>query len=331
MGGEFMDTAKMIELPPRGKVKEDMTFGYVDVPETITLEHRPFLDNLTKASLTMQQEIRNGREIDVSFQDVKIPTNGAEMKMRIFLPEGKGAFPLVLYYHGGGFAIRNIDCYDYIGRYIAKNSGAVVCMPEYSLAPEYRYPTQLNQCYDALIWARNHAAEYQASSAFDVVMGDSAGGNLAAVVSLLCRDRGIRVPCKQILAYPVVDMAMEHKRESETLYGKGYNLDYDHVKSYCGAYFECEDDRWDSYASPLLAPNPRDLPSCVMILAECDVLIDQGLEYLKRLKDAGVEVNYTIFHGMPHDFLSYAYEESYEAYDLICREVKAICMRSHQL
>ena len=315
-----MQHGKMLVTPPRGGIKAGLTFGYVDVPNALTPETRPFLNTLTQASLALQQRIRKGREVDIPTRDVTVIAGGFETKVRLFLPEGPGPFPLVLYSHGGGFAIRDVDCFDYIGRYLAKAADAVVVMPDYLLAPEHPFPTQLEQCYATLLWARKHAAEFHASDGWDVVAGDSAGGNLSTAICLKCLSEGVRVPALQVLAYPVVDMRVGKPRESEERYGTGYNLDYQHVLSYNAAYASPEQ-QTNPFVSPLLAPSLRGMPPCLMVSAECDVLIDQGMEYLQRLKDAGVSIEYRIFEGMPHDFLFFDYPESYEAYELISRRI----------
>lgn len=318
-----MQQGKMLAVPPRGGIKPGLTFGYVDVPAALTPETRPFLDSLTEASLALQKRIRKGREVEIPTRDVLIEAGGLPTRVRLFLPEGQGPFPLLLYSHGGGFAIRDVECFDYIGRVLAQGAEAVVVMPDYALAPEHPYPTQLNQCYDTLLWARKHAAEWNARATWDVVAGDSAGGNLSTAICLRCLHDAIRVPALQVLAYPVVDMRAGEPRESEMLYGTGYNLDYKHLLSYNAAY--ATPAQWlDPLVSPLLAPDLRGLPPCKALLAECDVLIDQALEYLKRLQDADVQVEYRIFRGMPHDFLFFDYEESYSAYAWISERVRAL-------
>lgn len=314
-----MKRYQMITEPPRGGLKEGLSFGYVDVPAVMTREDRPFLDELTKNSLDLQREIRTEKITGVRVIRTTFPSGGKEVEARIYIPEEEGEYPLLMYYHGGGFAIRDLDCFDYIHRYLAKNGKAVVVGVEYDLSPEAKFPTAAKQCFDGLRWARSNAEKWGADAERDIVAGDSAGGNLSTVVSLMCRDQGIRVPTKQILIYPAVDQALQDMRESEKLYGTGYNLDFKHMVSYGKAYVEKEEDLLNPYVSPLFAEDVSGLPKAYFIDAECDILLDQGLEYAGRLKEAGVETEYRIFEGMPHDFLFFAFPESYEAYDLICK------------
>jgi len=315
---------EMLIQPSRGGLKEGVSFGYVDVPQNMTDADRPFLDHLTDESLKLQQRIRKGKEIVVKTHDTTYLSNGKQKKIRIFIPDANEPCPVILYYHGGGFAIRDIECYDYIGRYIAAKSKAVVFMPEYSLSPENKFPTAVEECYDALLWARENAGRYNGDADNDIVIGDSAGGNAAIVVSMMCRDRGVRIPKKMIPVYPVVDQTGLIDRESQHIYGKNYNLDYAHMISYSKAYVRSDTDLSHKYCSPLFAESVAGLPSCMMIMAECDILIDQGLEFAKRLVDAGIEFDYRVFKGMPHDFLFYGFDESYEAYDLICDAIKKL-------
>lgn len=314
---------EMIEQPERGGLKDGLHFGYVDVPEKITCEQRAFLNELTANSLVLQKEIRTER-IDVKTADIVIPTSYGEIKARVYMPGGDVRLPLVMNYHGGGFAIRDIECFDYLSRKYAKDAPAVVVTIDYDLAPEKRFPTQAEEAYEALLFAREHAAEYGADPERDVVTGDSAGGNLSTVVSQMCRDRGLRVPKRQILAYPVVDARPEVVRESDGLYGVGYNLDYKHLLSYNRAYIAKAEDALNPYVSPLLAKSMVGLPACRMISAQCDILLDSGMEYAKRLKDAGVDVDYRIYKGMPHDFLFYGFPESYDAYRQICAWIREV-------
>ena len=308
---------KMIETVERGQMNAGLTFGYVDVPKVITEKHRPFLNELTAASLALQQEIRE--ELHTETRDVEIPCEYGNIKARVYIPEGEGPFPLILHYHGGGFAIRDIECFEFISQYYCIHTPAVIVTPEYDLAPEKKFPTQVEQCYAALLWARAHAEEYQANPEKDVVTGDSAGGNLSTVISMMCRDRGVRMPKLQILAYPVVDNRIGMNRESEKLYGEHYNLDLKHMESYTLAYVEKEEDIYNPYASPLLAESLEDLPPCKIIFAQCDCLVDQGMEYVMRLKEAGVPVEYVVYKGVPHDFMFYGFPESYAAYEQVCK------------
>ena len=314
----------MIMEPPRGGLKEGLQFGYVDVPAVMTEKDRPFLNELTANSMNLQREIRK-EEIDgLQVLNTVFVVCCRETKVRVYIPDKKEKekFPLLMYYHGGGFAIRDLDCFDYIHRYLAKNGKAVVVGVEYDLSPEAKFPVAVEQCFDGLVWAREHAEEWGADRKNDIVAGDSAGGNLSTVISLMCRDRGLSVPGKQILIYPAVDQALLERRESERLYGTGYNLDFQHMVSYGKAYVKDDDDLVNPYVSPLFAEDVSNLPKAYLIHAECDILLDQGLEYAERLKEAGVEVTYRIFQGMPHDFLFFAFPESYEAYDLICQWIQ---------
>ena len=321
MGGNIVQERrfKMITQPPRGGLREGLKFGYVDVPAVMTEKDRPFLDELTEVSLQLQKEIRKDTIEGLKIINTHFTSGGKEVAARVYIPEGEETYPMLMYYHGGGFAIRNIECFDYIHRYLARNAKTVVVSAEYDLSPEAKFPVAVQQCFDGLLWAREHAKDWNADASRDAVAGDSAGGNLSAVMCLMCRDQGIAVPAKQILIYPAVDQSLQSDRESERLYGTGYNLDFNHMVSYGKAYVKSDEDLLNPYVSPLFAENLEGMPKAYFLQAECDILTDQGLEYAQRLKEAGTEVEYRIFTGVPHDFLFFAFPESYEAYDLVCR------------
>ena len=152
-------------------------------------------------------------------------------------------------------------------------------MPDYALAPEHPYPTQLNQCYDTLLWARKHAAEWNARATWDAVAGDSAGGNLSTAICLRCLREGNRVPALQVLAYPVVDMRVGEPRESEMLYGTGYNLDYKHLLSYNAAY--ATPAQWlDPLVSPLAPTNGYKGIGLAAVYTQDNMKVTFGARYL---------------------------------------------------
>ena len=176
---------KMITQPPRGGLREGLKFGYVDVPAVMTEKDRPFLDELTEVSLQLQKEIRKDTIEGLKIINTHFTSGGKEVPARVCIPEGEETYPMLMYYHGGGFAIRNIECFDYIHRYLARNAKTVVVSVEYDLSPEAKFPVAVQQCFDGLLWAREHAKDWNADASRDAVAGDSAGGNLSAVMCLM--------------------------------------------------------------------------------------------------------------------------------------------------
>ena len=242
----------------------------------------------------------------VETTDTYLERDGERIPLRLYHPDGEGAFPVLVFYHGGAFMYNTFAIYEYVTRYIAKYAGALVVAVEYRLAPEYRCPV-----------GREDASRIS-------VCGDSAGGNFAAGVSLMARDRKGPAIRRQIMIYPVTCFVFEEQPYSEQRYAKGYFLEYTSLEDPLAPYFAPDDEeaRTDPYNSPLLAENLAGLPEAVFLSAECDPLLDQGLMYAARLEDAKVPVEYHIFEGMIHSFLNYTYEKSFACLDAVCAAVR---------
>lgn len=243
---------------------------------------------------------------------------GYNVPVRIHYPEGGGPFPVVVLFHGGGFMLNNLDVYDSVHRYLARFGNAVVISIDYRLAPEHRFPTGLEDCYAGLVWASRNAANYGGDVSSLTVVGDSAGGNFAAVVSLLARDRKGPKIHKQVLIYPLVTFEMG-RTESMKRYSKGYFLELDEdVHALPGYFHDPAKEMTNPYASPLLAESHKDLPPALMISAECDPILDQALVYAAVLQDDGVPVEYRLYKGMLHGFINRAYGKTFECLSAIC-------------
>ncbi len=260
----------------------------------------------------------------VETTDTYLERDGERIPLRLYHPDGEGAFPVLVFYHGGAFMYNTFAVYEYVTRYIAKYAGALVVAVEYRLAPEYRCPVGREDAYAALEWAEAHCGEYGGDASRISVCGDSAGGNFAAGVSLMARDRKGPAIRRQIMIYPVTCFVFEEQPYSEQRYAKGYFLEYNSLEDPLASYFAPDDEeaRTDPYNSPLLAENLAGLPEAVFLSAECDPLLDQGLMYAARLEDAKVPVEYHIFEGMIHSFLNYTYEKSFACLDAVCAAVR---------
>jgi acetyl esterase len=248
--------------------------------------------------------------------------DGADIPVRVYHPEGEGPFPIMVFYHGGGFSMNNLDIYDYVPRYMAKYGNIAIAAVEYRLAPENKFPTGLEDAYSALEWAVENAASYHGDISSVSVCGDSAGGNFAAAVSLMSRDRKGPEIHKQIMIYPLTIFKPDRRTESELRYGTGYFIELDSqsdaVSKALSYYFDNTDDMYHPYASPLCAETLKGLPPACFISAECDPILDQGLIYAARLEDEGVPVEYHIYKGMIHGFLNRTYGKTFEALNDIC-------------
>jgi acetyl esterase len=243
-------------------------------------------------------------EIEIgAVEDRSIPGPAGTIDLRIYRPEGPGPFPLHLHYHGGGWVIGDLDTHDADCRELCRGAGCVVVAVDYRLAPEHAFPAAPEDCYAATRWAVDNAEALGARPGPISVGGDSAGGNLAAAVALMARDRGGPEIALQLLVYPVTDATMDTASYVDN--AEGYLLTRDSMEWFWNHYCPAES-RTDPLASPLKAEDLAGLPPAVVMTAEFDPLRDEGQAYADRLRDAGVEVEYRCFDGLIHGFFSQA-------------------------
>ena len=230
-----------------------------------------------------------------------IPSTRGELLARVFTPGGDGPFPIIVYFHGGGWVIANLDVYEPSCRALCNAAEAIVVSVAYRQAPEHKYPAAVQDAHAALQWVIQNA-----DSAFDgnpnrvVVAGESAGGNLATVACLKARDEGGQMPIAQLLIYPVTDARMKAASYDEQRDAKPLNSAM--MSWFWKHYLEHESQRQDPYASPLLAESLRGLPPAIVITADNDPLRDEGDAYARRLADDGVPVDSRCFFGVMHEF-----------------------------
>lgn len=236
--------------------------------------------------------------------------------VRVYCPEGEGPFPVMVFYHGGGWMMNSLDVYDYVPRYFAKYGKVLVIAPEYRLAPENKFPKGVEDSYDALVWAYEHASAFGGAPEKSLsVCGDSAGGNLAIAMTLMTRDRKGPTIHKQFPIFPATIFGIGYRTKSERRYGNGdYFLTINSEEGMGNYYFEDPRDAASPYASPLLVEDLTGLPPACFISAECDPLLDQALMYAARLEDAGVPVEYHIYKGMVHAFINRPQQKTFEAF-----------------
>jgi acetyl esterase len=230
-----------------------------------------------------------------------IPGPAGEIPIRIYWPNAAGARPAIVYYHGGGHVIGSLDSHDLVARNLCGGAEAVVVSIDYRMGPEHRFPAAVEDSFAALEWVHANAASIGADPERLGVHGDSAGGNLAAVVALMARDKGGPKLRLQSLVYPVADFRMGSDSYNTFATGCGI-LTADAMKWFRGHYLRTMDDAADWRASPLLAPSVAGVAPAIVIAAECDVLHDEGLAYGERLKEAGVPVERHEYAGMIHAF-----------------------------
>jgi|SRR5437763_3337025 len=244
-----------------------------------------------------------GPDVD-SVENRTVPGPAGDIPVRVYRPTaGDEAQPVLVWIHGGGFVIGSLDGSDITCRELATKAGVVVVSVDYRLAPEAPFPAPVDDCMAALSWVAEHAGELGGDPTRIAVGGDSAGGNLAAVVSLLAAQQGRPQLRFQLLVYPAVDLLMTYPSINEN--GTGYLLTKESMEWFMGHYFSGEEkDPKHTKASPLYADelDLAKLPPALIITAEYDPLRDEGEAYGKRLEQAGVPVTVTRYAGQIHGF-----------------------------
>jgi acetyl esterase len=219
---------------------------------------------------------------------------------RVYRPSPDPGLPVVVYLHGGGWTIGTVEQFDPVLRQIANVTNAVVVAPDYRLAPEHPFPAPLDDCWTAVQWSAKHASELGGDPSRLAVMGDSAGGNLSAVCALMARDAGGPDLTMQVLIYPVTDAASDTVSYRDN--AEGYLLTRDQMQWFYDCYLRSGADPFDWRISPLQAADLTGVAPALIITAEYDPLRDEGEEYARRLRDAGVAVDQYRYDGMIHGF-----------------------------
>lgn len=237
-----------------------------------------------------------------SIENRKIPGPGGEIPIRVYRPQGSCPFPALLYFHGGGWVIGDLNTHQSPCCALANAARCVVVAVDYRLAPEHKFPAAAEDCYAATRWVSENAPTLNIDTSQIAVGGDSAGGNLAAAVSLMARDRGGPAMFFQLLIYPVLNYNFETRSYQEN--ATGYHLTQDIMIHYWKQYLRSDEDARNPYAAPLRATSLKGLPSALVLTAEYDPLRDEGQSYAARLKEAGVPVTARNYEGLIHGFLA---------------------------
>lgn len=235
-------------------------------------------------------------------RDLEVPGPAGRLRVRLYYPVAADKLPLVVFFHGGGFVLCDIETHDPLCRSLARASGCAVASVEYRLAPEARFPEPLEDCYAATRWLVANAGELGLDETRVAVSGDSAGGALAAAVTLLARERGGPRLSHQALLCPVTDAACDTASMREL--ARGYWLTRDIMQWFWACYLPGPEHGTNPLASPLRAADLSGLPPATVVTAEFDPVRDEGEAYARRLREAAVPVVARRYLGMLHGFLS---------------------------
>jgi acetyl esterase len=236
-------------------------------------------------------------------EDVKAPGPGGDLVLRIYTPVAAGgeALPAIVYLHGGGFVVGDLDCYDSLCRTLANEASCRVISVDYRLAPEHPFPAAVEDCFAALKWIEANAPDLSVDANRLAVAGDSAGANLAAVMCLLAKqNRGTPQIAFQLLIYPATRVGLK----SAYAFGSGYFLDSRTIERFHGYYVPNTADPADPRLSPLEAKDVSALPPAYIVTAGFDPLRDEAIAYAEKLKQAGVTVTQVDYPTMIHGFFS---------------------------
>lgn len=226
--------------------------------------------------------------------------DGAQIPIRIYRPSNAENLQTIVFYHGGGFVLRNIDSHDDLCRRVAQKCKALVISVGYRLAPEYKFPIPVHDCYDALLWASQNAAAHGGNAKDLVVMGDSAGGNLATVTALVARDQNGPTIDKQVLIYPCLDARLKYP--SIDAFKDGYLLTKDMMLWFVDHYARTPDDLLNPLMSPLLAESLAGLPPAFVSTSDHDPLKDEGEDYYHKLREVGNKAIFKEYKNTIHGF-----------------------------
>lgn len=272
--------------------------GFNQVLENLSLGHEAVRELFKKP---LSEKVGLGQLAKVEDRFIPIG-NDANVKIRIYTPKEEGPLPIFIYYHGGGWVLGDIEGDDATCRMMAELTESIVISVDYRLSPEYKFPIPVNDCYAALQWASDNAALINGDASNIVVGGTSAGGNMAAVVSMMTRDENGPDISAQVLIYPSTSFNTNTKSFEE--FESGFGLNKDLAIWFANHYVRDELDKIEKYAAPLIADDLSNLPPALVIVAENDVLRDDGIAYAKRLKEAKVKVESICEKGLVHGFFT---------------------------
>ena len=303
-------------LDPKVNMEPDFFTGFQpERRKEIVAEEAKFYHNIT-------QPYSMDEKLEKFYTSFRRP-DGYDVPIKVYRPkDAAGPLPGVMFFHGGGFMTCSVETHDYVPSYLAAKAGVVCISVEYRLAPEHKFPVGIEDCYAACKYAAEQAEALGIVPSRMAVCGDSSGGNFAAVLTMLARERQEFKIWKQVLIYPATELAGTVERQSAKAY-PAVGGDTEGPAPMLVAYLDKLEQAKAPLVSPMLAERFDGLPPALFIEAECDALVDDGLIYAKLLQDAGVPVECEIYTGMPHAFILRTYEETFAALDRICAFLRA--------
>ena len=292
-------------IAPEMQVVIEKLMSYND-PALITLSAAEARKQHSPADAAMDVIKENNIVVPLSTLDTmgkSIPVTGGNIHLRIYSPKGDGPFPVIVYYHGGGWVIANLDTYDASARGIAEQTGAVLISVEYRQAPEHKFPTAHNDSYAAYEWVVKNASTIKGDAKKIAIAGESAGGNLATAVSMMARDKGLTMPVHLLLVYPIAGYDTTTASYQKNAMAKP--LDRPLMNWFFNKYLRSAADG-KSPLIDLVNANLKKLPATTIITAQYDPLQTEGEMLSDKLKAAGVAVNFKNYDGVTHEFFGMA-------------------------
>jgi acetyl esterase len=251
---------------------------------------------------------RGAKARELSVRDDTVPVNGGAIGVRIYTPLGSGPFPMLHFFHGGGWVFGNLDTHDAVCRDLCVQSRRIVCAFDYRLAPEHPFPIPVEDCLASLAWTLQHAAQLGGDADAIALCGDSAGGNLAAITAQQARQLYPGMIKAQVLIYPVTDNCTQAQWNSYQAPIKGGGLTHAAMIELWTTYMR-DSPLWTAgmttheLATPLHAADLAGLPPALMLIAEEDPLRDEGIDYARRLEAAGVSAQVERYADELHGFV----------------------------
>lgn len=297
----------------------------------MSIQKRPPMEEMSpQEARDFNLETSNRMKKMVDFKPVEmfkitnrhVKTPDFDIPIRIYQPIEGEKLPILMFFHGGGFVIGNLDTHDLICRRLAALVKCLVVSVDYRLAPEHKFPAAPNDCYAATVWAYEHADEIKGDQTRIAVCGDSAGGNLATVISMMARDQGGPKITYQVLIYPTTDGTQSSPSVDQM--GEGFILTKKLMVWFLNHYKDNQTEIKDPYFSPLFAEDLSNLPPALIITAEYDPLKDEGKKYAERLRESGVPVIFKEFKGMVHVFFAMPkfLKKARQAQELVAKELR---------